>query len=64
MRKTFASWNEIVQFIKNNKSEDTKIVMTPVSWYGEMAKDRKTKMLKSEVENVYSIIFDVEIVDK
>ena len=62
MRKTIASWEELCGLIKQSKDRDEHIILKPISWYGEMEKDRKSKRLKSEVGKVDSIIFEIEVV--
>ena len=64
MRKTIASWEELVDYIKHYKKDDKRLILMPVKWYGEKAKDRKTKEDKDEVGNVLSITFDVAEVPK
>jgi hypothetical protein len=64
MRKTVANWNELCELIRQYKKEGKTITLKPISWYGEMKKDRKTKMVTQEVDKVYSIIFDVDTKDQ
>lgn len=61
MRKTIASWNELCNYIRESKVDGKRLTLVPVSWYGEMITDRKTKKLKSEIDEgkVHSITFEV-----
>jgi len=61
MRKTIASWSELCDFIRNAKNDGKHLTLEPISWYGEMKTDRKTKKLKSTVDEskVCSITFEV-----
>ena len=63
VRKTFASWQEQWDYIRENK--DKIEYMVPVSAYGPREKDRKGDrgLLNKIGPEVYSIIFEIVLKD-
>ena len=61
MRKTIASWEELCELIKQFRAKGESITLRPITWYGSMEKDRKSKQLASHVGGAHSITFEVEV---